>query len=144
MDAQDDPTSPTDDLASTVRKPNNVLFEASRKHDGYEALDSRIIRLFYINAYGSEIHPSPNPDYLHNLGRKDVLIYSCGSLWTRCVVIRLRVRLGVTNFMGSFSIVPCLALRGVAGAIARSRSLRAKVLLCKPCTLLLLVQRCDA
>lgn len=28
------------------------------------------------------------------------------------------------------SIIPCLALRGVAPAIARSRSLRAKVLFC--------------
>ncbi|THH30392.1 hypothetical protein EUX98_g3804 [Antrodiella citrinella] len=65
--------------------------------------------LFYLNAYGNEIYPSPNPDYLHNLGEKDVLIYSCGSLWT--------------------SIIPCLALRGVASAIARSRSLRAKILL---------------
>jgi hypothetical protein len=29
------------------------------------------------------------------------------------------------------SIIPCLALRGVASAIARSRALRAKVLFCK-------------
>jgi hypothetical protein len=33
---------------------------------------------------------------------------------------------------GLTSIIPCLALRGVASAIARSRSLRAKVLFCKP------------
>lgn len=39
--------------------------------------------LYYINAYGSEIHPSPNPDYIAHLGMKDVLVYSCGSLWTR-------------------------------------------------------------
>lgn len=39
--------------------------------------------LYYINAYGSEIHPSPNPDYIADLGMKDVLVYSCGSLWTR-------------------------------------------------------------
>jgi hypothetical protein len=30
------------------------------------------------------------------------------------------------------SIIPCLALRGVASAIANSRTLRAKVLFCKP------------
>jgi hypothetical protein len=30
------------------------------------------------------------------------------------------------------SIIPCLALRGVASAIANSHSLRAKVLFCKP------------
>lgn len=39
--------------------------------------------LYYINAYGNEIHPSPNPDYLSHLSIKDVLVYSCGSLWTR-------------------------------------------------------------
>ena len=42
--------------------------------------------LFYINAYGMEIHPTPNPDYLANLDEREVLIYSCGSLWTRYVV----------------------------------------------------------
>ncbi|KAF8876811.1 hypothetical protein CPB85DRAFT_1378560 [Mucidula mucida] len=66
-------------------------------------------QLFYINAYGMEIHPSPNPDYLSSLSSHDVLVYSCGSLWT--------------------SIIPCLALRGVASAIARSHTLRAKVFL---------------
>ncbi|KAI0809092.1 hypothetical protein BC629DRAFT_1481903 [Irpex lacteus] len=97
-----------DDLDGTISKPQNVLFEATKK-DQYDPLGSRIARLYYINAYGSEIHPSPNPDYIAHLGMKDVLVYSCGSLWT--------------------SIVPCLALRGVANAIARSRSLRAKILL---------------
>ena len=46
---------------------------------------------------------------LQHLAQKEVLVYSCGSLWT--------------------SIVPCLALRGVASAIAKSTTLRAKVLL---------------
>lgn len=63
----------------------------------------------YINAYGNEIFPSPNPDYITSLGTHSVLVYSCGSLWT--------------------SIIPCLALRGVGTAIARSHSLRAKILL---------------
>ncbi|CAL1697085.1 unnamed protein product [Somion occarium] len=97
-----------DDLEGTIEAPRNVLFESAKK-DEYEPIGARITRLYYINAYGSEIHPSPNPDYLHNLNVKDILVYSCGSLWT--------------------SIVPCLALRGVASAIATSRSLRAKVLL---------------
>lgn len=35
----------------------------------------------------------------------------------------------VLNVEGS--IIPCLSLRGVAASIARSRSLRAKILLCK-------------
>ena len=33
--------------------------------------------------------------------------------------------------MIGFSIIPCLALRGVASSIARSKSLKAKVLLCE-------------
>ncbi|KAL4244481.1 CofD-like domain superfamily protein [Abortiporus biennis] len=97
-----------DEIGGSFGRPRNVLFEATKK-DEYVPLDSRICRLFYINAYGNEIHPGPNPDYLHHLATNDVLVYSCGSLWT--------------------SIVPCLALRGVACSIARSRSLRAKVLL---------------
>ncbi|PBL01346.1 UPF0052-domain-containing protein [Armillaria gallica] len=86
----------------------NVMFEPQGK-DSYEPLPSRISKLFYINAYGMEIHPSPNPDYISSLSTHDILVFSCGSLWT--------------------SIIPCLSLRGVATAIARSRTLRAKVLL---------------
>jgi len=76
---------------------------------GVEPLESRIKRLFYINAYGHEIQPFPNPDFITSLSTRDVLLYSCGSLWT--------------------SIIPCLALRGLTSAIARSRTLRAKILL---------------
>ncbi|KAF8876805.1 hypothetical protein CPB85DRAFT_1378555 [Mucidula mucida] len=91
--SEPDPWSPVE----TQRQ--NVMFEAAGKST-YEPLASRINKLFYINAYGMEIHPSPNPDYLSSLSSHDVLVYSCGSLWT--------------------SIIPCLALRGVASAIARS------------------------
>lgn len=84
------------------------MFEQEAKSQ-CESLVAPIAKLFYINAYGMEIHPTPNPDYLANLNEKEVLIYSCGSLWT--------------------SIVPCLALRGVAVQIARSSKLRAKILL---------------
>ncbi|RPD70798.1 UPF0052-domain-containing protein [Lentinus tigrinus ALCF2SS1-7] len=104
----DDPTSPVDPLDGTLPHSRNVQFQSADK-DHYEPLNSRITKLFYINAYGNEIHPSPNPDYLNSLSRYNVLIYSCGSLWT--------------------SIMPCLALKGVANAIAGSRSLKAKVLL---------------
>jgi 2-phospho-L-lactate transferase/gluconeogenesis factor (CofD/UPF0052 family) len=65
--------------------------------------------VFYINDYGQEIKPDPNSEMLQHLAQKEVLVYSCGSLWT--------------------SIVPCLALRGVASAIAKSTTLKAKVLL---------------
>ncbi|KAH8799563.1 hypothetical protein DL96DRAFT_1564550 [Flagelloscypha sp. PMI_526] len=98
-----------DGIGETIRhQSSNVKFESQAK-DAYESLPSPISRLLYINAYGMEIHPSPNPDYLSGLATRDVLVYSCGSLWT--------------------SIIPCLALRGVGPAIARSRSLKAKILL---------------
>ncbi|KAJ3767025.1 UPF0052-domain-containing protein [Lentinula raphanica] len=100
-----DEWSPSDDSKGQA---TNVLFGAQSK-DQYEPLSSRISRLLYINAYGIEIHPSPNPDYLLSLRTSKVLVYSCGSLWT--------------------SIMPCLALQGVASAIARSGSLQAKILL---------------
>jgi 2-phospho-L-lactate transferase/gluconeogenesis factor (CofD/UPF0052 family) len=58
-----------------------------------------------------EIFPPPHPDFLRALDERDVLVYSCGSLWT--------------------SIAPCLALRMVATSIASSQSLKAKVLLCE-------------
>lgn len=90
----------------------NVMFSKAPEGEGaakYERLESRINRVFYINAYGQEIFPSPNPDFIENLGKRKTLIYSCGSLWT--------------------SIIPCLALRGVASAIAKSASIQAKVLL---------------
>ncbi|OSD05676.1 UPF0052-domain-containing protein [Trametes coccinea BRFM310] len=108
ISSESEPQSPVDALDGTLPRTRNVLFQSEGKHQ-YEPLHARIARLFYINAYGNEIHPSPNPDYISSLSRHDVLVYSCGSLWT--------------------SIIPCLALKGVANAIARSRSLKAKVLL---------------
>lgn len=72
-------------------------------------LSSPIERVFYVNSYGHEIFPYPNPSYLLAIERSNTLIYSCGSLWT--------------------SIVPCLALRGLASAIAMSQSLERKVMI---------------
>ncbi|KJA29378.1 hypothetical protein HYPSUDRAFT_61398 [Hypholoma sublateritium FD-334 SS-4] len=101
--------SPVDDGLGEFASPRqNILFESASK-GSYESLPSRIQRLYYINGYGMEIHPSPNKEFLSNLSTRNVLVYSCGSLWT--------------------SIIPCLALKGVAEKIARSHSLRAKVLL---------------
>lgn len=107
-EAEHEDNADTDALDGVISPQRNVLFQSEAKGE-YEPLDASIVRLYYINAYGSEIHPSPNPDYIANLSLNDVLVYSCGSLWT--------------------SIIPCLALKGVANAIARSRSLKAKVLL---------------
>ncbi|KIK18645.1 hypothetical protein PISMIDRAFT_109027, partial [Pisolithus microcarpus 441] len=101
--------SPLDGMASPVSHRSNVMYTQDDKEHGYEPLKSRICRLYYINAYGHEVHPTPNPEYIKSLSTAEALLYSCGSFWT--------------------SIVPCLALRGVASAIARSRFLRAKIFL---------------
>ncbi|KAI6137049.1 hypothetical protein F5141DRAFT_994760 [Pisolithus sp. B1] len=101
--------SPLDGMASPVSHRSNVMYTQDDKERGYEPLKSRICRLYYINAYGHEVHPIPNPEYIKSLSTAEALVYSCGSFWT--------------------SIVPCLALRGVASAIARSRFLRAKIFL---------------
>lgn len=98
-----------------------------RKGEGEIPLEARIDRIFYINLYGQvsqdsfnqalrahmqEIFPEPNLEYLQTISKRDVLVYSCGSLYT--------------------SIIPCLALRGLATAIATSTSLKARVILRKP------------
>ena len=75
-----------------------------------------------------EIHPSPNPEFLSNLASKNVLVYSCGSLWTRCGTCSHAL---ARSDLKICSIIPCLALKGVAAAIARSSTLRVKVLLCE-------------
>ncbi|WVF69156.1 hypothetical protein IAT40_003931 [Kwoniella sp. CBS 6097] len=80
-----------------------------RKGEDEMPLEARIERVFYINLYGQEIYPDPNPDFIDTLNQRDILVYSCGSLWT--------------------SIIPCLALRGLAASIASSQTLKAKVLL---------------
>ncbi|KAH7884009.1 UPF0052-domain-containing protein [Phlebopus sp. FC_14] len=101
--------SPVDGMAEWFPHRSNVMYSQANKGRGYEALKSRICKLYYINAYGHEVHPTPNPEFIRSLSTLEALVYSCGSLWT--------------------SIIPCLALRGVAPAIARSASLRAKILL---------------
>ncbi|KAK6908210.1 hypothetical protein I203_102211 [Kwoniella mangroviensis CBS 8507] len=80
-----------------------------RKGEEEAPLEARIERVFYINLYGQEIYPEPNLDFIDSLNQRDILVYSCGSLWT--------------------SIIPCLALKGLASVIAGSKSLKAKVLL---------------
>ncbi|KAL7416701.1 hypothetical protein BDY24DRAFT_412195 [Mrakia frigida] len=100
-------------------KGGNLVFTRTRAAGGDSdegeheeeggGLESRIQRIFYINYVGTEIYPLASPEYLNALESKEVLVYSCGSLWT--------------------SIVPCLALQGVGSAIAESNTLRAKVLL---------------
>jgi hypothetical protein len=53
-------------------------------------------------------------------------------MWFIMDKVRLQNRVICIQIIDTFnSIIPCLALRGVAASIARSRSLRAKVLLCE-------------
>ncbi|KZO98240.1 UPF0052-domain-containing protein [Calocera viscosa TUFC12733] len=94
-----------------VTSAANISFTKEAEESGKEEqhLAAPINRLLYLNSYGQEIFPSPNPEFIENLSRKKTLIYSCGSLWT--------------------SVIPCIALRGVATAIATSPSLESKILL---------------
>ncbi|KAI8981520.1 hypothetical protein BDB01DRAFT_906543 [Pilobolus umbonatus] len=74
-----------------------------------EKLTSPIDKIYYINEYGQEIYPVPNPKVISQISTKSSLIYSIGSLYT--------------------SLVPCLILRGVGNAIAQSQSLKHKILM---------------
>jgi hypothetical protein len=66
--------------------PQNVEFQKGVQPIIESKLETPIERVFYINAYGQEIYPSPNPEFLQSLGRRKALVYSCGSLWTRRVL----------------------------------------------------------
>lgn len=61
-------------------------------------LPTRIDRIWYINPYGHEIRPVPNPKVLAAIRGATAVVYSIGSLYT--------------------SIMPSLILRGVGDAIA--------------------------
>lgn len=93
---QDDP----DPMGRLLVEKKNVLFEADGKEvavglpspiSSKSSISLGCVTLhiygcsgiYYINAYGNEIHPYPNPDFLTNLTLGQVLVYSCGSLWTR-------------------------------------------------------------
>ncbi|ORY28452.1 hypothetical protein BCR39DRAFT_534729 [Naematelia encephala] len=104
-------TSSFDEIRGSLDTPVETASDGNlgyRKGEHEEPLEAPIERIFYINPYGQEIFPDPNPSFLAALSSRSTLVYSCGSLYT--------------------SIVPTLALRGVATAIATSSTLRAKVL----------------
>ena len=88
----------------TLRKPNIAFSKASE-----EPLPARIERIWYINPYGQEMRPMPNPKVLEAINEADAIIYSIGSLYT--------------------SIIPSLILQGVGTAIARSEGPRFKILI---------------
>lgn len=101
---QEDP----DSMGELLVQKRNVLFDADGKEtvvglpsqissESLVVLDPVVTYMhkrsgiYYINAYGNEIHPYPNPDFLMNLSVRRILVYSCGSLWTRSVMLgRLR------------------------------------------------------
>lgn len=92
-------------LSPELDKNANLIFS---KHAD-QKLSSPIQRIYYINQYGQEIYPLPNPRVVDHLSCKKTLIYSIGSLYT--------------------SIVPCLILRSIGNAICHSSTLKQKILL---------------
>jgi len=87
----------------SLRK-QNIAFQK----DHIEDLPSRIDRIWYINPYGQEIRPAPNPKVLQSLRNAQCIIYSIGSLYT--------------------SIIPCLILKEVGEALANP-GIRVKILI---------------
>ena len=99
-----------DSMGELLVRKKNVLFEADGK-DAVAGLPSPISSksfvflpgpfvsdiqsihelsrsgIYYINAYGNEIRPYPNQDFLTNISLRQLLVYSCGSLWTRSVIL---------------------------------------------------------
>ncbi|KAF9200875.1 hypothetical protein BGZ49_008883 [Haplosporangium sp. Z 27] len=95
-----------EDTFSTLKLvENNIHFDKSPTQAC--SLQSRIARVYYINEYGQEIFPPPNPKLICALAQMETLIYSIGSLYT--------------------SIIPCLILKDVGRGIAESRSLKNKI-----------------
>ncbi|GAA5960174.1 hypothetical protein JCM21900_000428 [Sporobolomyces salmonicolor] len=99
--------NPNGTSGDTRDQSRNIEF--SKDADESPPLQARIRRVFYLNAYGSEIFPRPNGLFLESLQTSTSLIYAPGSLYT--------------------SILPCLVLRAVGDLIATSPSLQAKILL---------------
>lgn len=104
------------DAFSKLALPNSPLLSNNDEFNGNlvfsklteEKLSSAIARIYYMNEYGQEIYPIPNPKILSQISQRTELVYSIGSLYT--------------------SILPCLILRKVGHAIASSSSLRHKIL----------------
>lgn len=107
--------SPVADHEVDARSSGNLTYDKDvgrlQTHTGGRI--ENINRLFYINEYGQEIFPDPNPKVLGALSSKRALVYSIGSLYT--------------------SLVPSLILRQVGRAIATSPSIEQKILLLNSC-----------
>ena len=112
----EDGTLPPGTLASLNGSGRNIVFEKC----GTDALPGKIERVFYVNPYGNEIHPSANPRVVAALRNADSLIYSTGSLFTSYFPPTSK-----TNDR----IVPCLVPKGIAKAMTESTTLKFKILL---------------
>lgn len=99
------PTSPQISNNEEPQLNGNLVFSKCTE----EKLSAAIARIYYMNEYGQEIYPLPNPKILDHLTNRTDLVYSIGSLYT--------------------SILPSLILRKVGHAIAHSPSLRHKILI---------------
>lgn len=88
----------------TLRKPNIAFSKASE-----EPLTARIERIWYINPYGQEMRPPPNPKVIEAIDSAEAMIYSIGSLYT--------------------SIIPSLIIQGIGQAIGRPGGPRFKILI---------------
>ena len=88
----------------TLRRPT-ISFSKTLE----QPLPARIERIWYINPYGQEMRPPPNPKALEAVATADAIIYSIGSLYT--------------------SIIPSLILQGIGTAIAQTGGPRFKILL---------------
>ncbi|KAI4088630.1 MAG: hypothetical protein LQ344_005969 [Seirophora lacunosa] len=79
---------------------------ASKSHE--PPLPSPIHRIWYINPYGQEMQPSPNPNAVSAIRASDAVIYSIGSLYT--------------------SLAPILILNGVGEAVERGPRFKVLIL----------------
>ena len=88
----------------TLRQPNIAFSKESE-----EPLPARIKRIWYINPYGQEMRPLPNPKAVEAIDAADAVIYSIGSLYT--------------------SIIPSLILQGIGASISNGNGPRFKILI---------------
>ncbi|KAL8871962.1 MAG: hypothetical protein Q9198_007300 [Flavoplaca austrocitrina] len=93
-----DPTYPIEDATLPGSLPTLRASQLQFSKSADQPLPAPISRIWYINPYGQEMHPSPNPKAIAAIQASDAVIYSIGSLYT--------------------SLAPSLILQGVGTAIA--------------------------
>ncbi|KAL9616557.1 MAG: hypothetical protein Q9204_008565, partial [Flavoplaca sp. TL-2023a] len=92
------PTYPIEDATLPGSLPTLRASQLQFSKSADQPLPAPISRIWYINPYGQEMHPSPNPKAIAAIQASDAVIYSIGSLYT--------------------SLAPSLILQGVGTAIA--------------------------